>query len=124
MNSPIIDKSQLNSTSNAVISTIPRKRGLVATWINVNGKLVCTWSAPSTHESPKSVEINHTACATVDKSEVQSTPLTVESTTSRKNRLIAQWLTVNGELVCKWITQELSPSSKLLKMSISQPKAA
>ncbi|NJM74045.1 MAG: hypothetical protein HC862_30310 [Scytonema sp. RU_4_4] len=49
MNSTIKQKSQLNSTPNTVISTIPRKRGLVATWINVDGKLVCTWSIPSSH---------------------------------------------------------------------------
>ncbi|ARV59785.1 hypothetical protein BZZ01_15140 [Nostocales cyanobacterium HT-58-2] len=63
------------------------------------------------------------ACAIVDKSQVQPTPVTVVSTASRKNSLIAQWLTVNGELVCKWTTQELSASPKLLETSISQLEA-
>ncbi|GAA6617325.1 hypothetical protein [Scytonema sp. NUACC26] len=55
MNSTIAHQSQLNTTSNPLISTPPRQRGLVATWIEVNDKLVCIWNDPNSEELSKSV---------------------------------------------------------------------
>lgn len=44
--------------------------------------------------------------ATFQKYEFPSSPQNIASTTPRKRRLTAQWLTVDGKLICNWITAE------------------
>lgn len=41
-------------------------------------------------------------CAIIQRPDLNLVPPITSSTTSRKRELIAQWITIDGKLTCKW----------------------
>lgn len=119
MKATILQNPELKLATTTTATPAPNSH-LTARWQTINGKLVCRWVIVEPEYLSNVLTPNFVAADPL-LNEVTQT----KASSTRPNALVAEWVTIDGRLVCRWNIVPGSDRNLLSpKLSLKQVEAA